>query len=100
MPSVLYDAELVAPGDESADALLGNGGADHFASESFKHAKAVGALGAVIRLPGVRLAGDGVIEDAGVVSAVNGDANAFAAAFADAIGTHRHSDRELAAVAA
>jgi catalase len=42
MPSVLYDAVLVAPGDESADAILGNGGAVHFASEAFKHAKAVG----------------------------------------------------------
>ena len=77
-------------------------------TEAFKHAKPVGAVGDGVRLleaaelPGVRLAngGDGVVDDAGVVTTAGGDAGAFAEAFADAIAAHRHFDRELAAVAA
>ena len=104
MASVLYDAVLVAPGEQ----LLGHGEALHYVTEAFKHAKPVGAVGDGVRLleaaelPGVRLAngGDGVVDDAGVVTTAGGDAGAFAEAFADAIAAHRHFDRELAAVAA
>jgi catalase len=103
MASVLYDAVLVAPGEQ----LLGNGEALHYVTEAFKHAKPVGAIGDGVRLleaaelPGVRLAnGDGVVEDAGVVTAANGDADAFTHAFAGAVAAHRHFDRELATVAA
>jgi catalase len=112
MSSVLYDAVLAAPGDRSVEALLGNGEAVHYVSEAFKHAKPVAGLGEGTRLleaaglPATRLAngGDGVVEDAGVVTlAGEPDASAlqaFADAFAAAIGAHRHFDRELAAVAA
>ena len=108
MASVLYDAVLVAGGEQSAQALQGNGEAVHYVAEAYKHAKPLGAIGDGHpaarggRATGVRLGdgGDDVVEDAGVVTAANGDAELFARAFAAAVAAHRHFDRELEAVAA
>jgi catalase len=114
MSSVLYDAVLVAGGEEAVDALIANGEAVHYASEAYKHAKPVGAIGAGVRLLAhapmndARLAespGDGLVDAHGVVTQAGddlaaGDLSAFAAAFAAAVARHRHFDRDLAGVPA
>jgi catalase len=114
MASVLYDAVLVAGGDDAVDALLENGEAVHYASEAYKHAKPVGALGAGVRLlahaplNGARLAespGDGLVDASGVVTSTDedpgeDDLRAFAEAFARAVAEHRHFDRDVASVPA
>jgi catalase len=46
MASVLYDAVLVADGEESVSALAGNGEAVHYVAEAYRHGKPVGAIGA------------------------------------------------------
>jgi catalase len=121
MSSVLYDAVLVAGGDQGVDALLGNGEAVHYISEAYKHAKPVAAIGAGVRvlqkapMPGARFAErpeHGVVAEAGVVTVVpdsasepSGDGSVsglggFVSAFADAIAQHRHFDRQIALVPA
>jgi catalase len=103
MASVLYDAVLIAGGEDSAHALGEIGDAVHYATEAYKHAKALGAIGAGVHLLRQALApaGDGSISAPGVVTADNGeDPQAFASAFAEAIAAHRHFDRRLAPVPA
>ena len=111
MSSVLYDAVLVAGGEEAVDALLDNGEAVHYASEAYKHAKPVGALGDGVRLlraaplNGARLSENGLVDDCGVVTLASDSAgadelSAFAEAFASAIAEHRHFDRDVASVPA
>jgi catalase len=103
MPSVVFDAVLVAGGERAAQALAGIGAAQHFVLEAYKHAKAVCALGegavllrlleltprsdaqALARHPGVVL-GRGTAETAPDT----------AKAFIEAIGRHRHWDRPMA----
>jgi catalase len=48
--SVLYDAVAVADGEDCAALLAGDGFAVHFIAEAYKHAKAVGAVGAGVNL--------------------------------------------------
>ncbi|GAA3613199.1 catalase [Nonomuraea rosea] len=85
--SVLYDAVLLAAGDE----LAGNGYAVQFVREAFRHGKAIGAL------PGT----DALLQAAalpgrqGVVDASAGDG--FAQRFIEAIAAHRHYDRDVTA---
>jgi catalase len=114
MSSVLYDAVLVAGGEDAVDALIANGEAVHYASEAYKHAKPVGAIGAGVRLLAhapmndARFAeapGDGLVDAHGVVTQAGddlaaGDLSAFAKAFAAAVARHRHFDRDLAGVPA
>jgi catalase len=112
MSSVLYDAVLVAGGDASADTLAGHGEAVHYVAEAYKHAKTVGAIGAGVRvlerapLGAPRLAreaGDGVVGEHGLVTVAaggEGDGGPFAGAFAEALGRHRHFDRDVASVPA
>ncbi|MGH3264489.1 MAG: catalase, partial [Trebonia sp.] len=113
MSSVLYDAVLVAGGGESVETLLGHGEAVHYVAEAYRHAKALGALGAGVDLlrhaplpdgvvPGN---GNGLVSDAGVVTAGssngnNGELEAFGRAFAEAVAARRHFERDLAAVPA
>jgi catalase len=108
MSSVLYDAVCVPGGLESVAALERDGLARHYVAEAFKHGKAVAALGQGVelvrglRLPGVRLsgAGDGVVDEQGVVTSEDGQLTALAAAFADMIAYHRHFDRDADRVVA
>ncbi|MBV9421442.1 MAG: catalase [Solirubrobacterales bacterium] len=109
MASVLYDAVLVPGGRESVEELRGNGAAMRYVAEAFKHAKPLGAIGdgvALVReapIDNAHLSENGLVDDAGVVtlaSTDNGELDAFAAAFAQAIAGHRHFDRRLAAVPA
>lgn len=114
MSSVVYDAVLVAGGEQSVDRLLKNGEAAHYAAEAYRHAKPVGAIGAGVRLleqapiPGIRVSkqGEGLVAEAGTVTLAgsptpsNDDLQAFAASFAEAIARHRHFERETGAVPA
>ncbi|MHB1809300.1 MAG: catalase [Solirubrobacteraceae bacterium] len=109
MSSVLYDAVLVAGGQDSARALLAVGEAVHYAAEAYRHAKPVGAIGAGVKV--LRASAipdeavpqtDGLASHAGVVvlAAEDGDLAGFAERFCAAIAAHRHFDRPLASVAA
>jgi catalase len=110
MSSVLYDAVLVAAGEQSVDTLAGNGEALHYVAEAYRHAKPVGSIGAGLRLlqraplpeEAIPNGEAGLYAENGVVilSEANGDLGAFASAFAEAIAAHRHHARDLAAVPA
>ncbi|MFJ6213459.1 catalase [Streptomyces sp. NPDC092296] len=100
MASVLYDAVVVAGGDESAGTLAEEPDALRFVVEAYRHGKPVGALGAGRRLlgPGAEQSPAGeVVAERGVVTA-GGDASAagpFADALAQALVEHRFPDRPL-----
>lgn len=107
MASVLYDAVLVAGGRGSVDTLRSNGGALRYVAEAYKHGKALGALGEGVDLlreaplNDTRLSEGGLVSDAGVVTLASaGDEDEFAAAFAHALGRHRHFDRKAELVPA
>ena len=96
--AVLYDALFVPCGKESAETMKSQGKALAFLSETFRHCKAIGALGAGINLlreasiPDVRVSDGPTRSDQGVVTA--GDINpGFLEAFKKALGI-RHWDRE------
>nr|WP_304437963.1 catalase [Pseudorhodoferax sp. Leaf267] len=103
MPSVMFDAVLVAGGERSAQALAGLGAAVHFVLEAYKHGKAICALGegaVLLRLLDIAAGADvqtlarhpGVTLGAGTPES----AEATAKSFVDAIARHRHWDRPLA----
>jgi catalase len=106
--SVLYDAVVVAGGEDGVAALSADGHAVHFVAEAYKHAKPIGALGAGVgllrraQLPGAdgAPAPDGA--DAGVVLQPEpGPASEdFVARFVEALGGHRYFQRPLSTVAA
>jgi catalase len=111
MSSVLYDAVLVAGGEEGVEAVRSRGELANWPLEAYKHAKPVAAIGSGVRLleelalPGASLApaGGGFVAESGVVTLVGGegdDLDTFASAFADAIAAHRHFDRPLERVRA
>jgi catalase len=105
---VLYDAVVVAGGEDGVEALSTDGHAVHFVAEAYKHAKPIGALGAGVgllrraQLPGAdgAPAPDGA--DAGVVlQAEPGPASEdFVARFVEALVGHRYFQRPLSTVAA
>jgi catalase len=101
--SVMFDAVLVAGGDESVATLKEEGDALHFVNEAFKHAKPLAAMGAGIELlraaslPDLELAGaeDEVIDDRGVVTAgSDADLTSFGWKVLEALSVHRHWERE------
>jgi catalase len=110
MASVLYDAVLIAGGAGSVDALRGNGTAVRYVAEAYKHAKPLGALGEGVELlrdaplNDAKLSDNGLRDDTGVVTLAsrdgNGELDAFAEAFANAIAAHRHFDRAVETVPA
>ncbi len=109
MASVLYDAVLVGGGQESVEALRGNGAAVRYVAEAYKHAKPVGAIGEGVellrdaRLVDARLSDNGLEAESGVVTLAapgDHDLGAFASAFAEAVAQHRHFDRRLEVVPA
>jgi catalase len=101
--SVEYDAVLVAGGAKSAAALAKNAEALHFVREAFKHCKTVGAIG-----EGIDVLQAAALLPAGKAAKppqrpglVLGRADAaFAKAFANAVGLHRHWDRDPHAISA
>jgi len=114
--SVLYDAVVIADGPDAADALADDGYAVHFVAETYKHAKALGVLGAgdrlveAARLPvfepsdrkntpatkPMAAALDGVI----FLAAGARTTNRFIEEFVAAIAAHRHYDRPVNGIAA
>ncbi|HZE04294.1 MAG TPA: catalase [Solirubrobacteraceae bacterium] len=109
MASVLYDGVLVAGGRESTEALRHNGAAVRYVAEAYKHAKPVGGLGEGVDLlrdaplDDAKLSDNGLIDESGVVTLAspgNGELDAFATAFAEALAAHRHFDRRVSAVPA
>ena len=87
MPSVVFDAVIVAPGAGSVTALKGSGSAVHFVRKAFKHAKAVAApddeffVAIGILVPGAARP-DGVSSGRDPVQ--------LTARFLDDVSTHRH----------
>jgi catalase len=111
MSSVLYDAVLVAGGDQSVEAVRSKGELASWPAEAYKHAKPIGAIGSGVSLlqeldlPGASLADaqGGLVARSGVVSIVGGGADelsSFAGALGEAIAAHRHFDRPLELVRA
>lgn len=96
--AVLYDALLVPCGKESAEAMKSQGKALAFLDETFRHCKAIGALGAGVSLlqessiMKVDFSAGDALADQGVVTAkeMNSD---FLELFKEAVAT-RHWDRE------
>ncbi len=103
MPSVMFDAVLVAGGVRCAQALAGMGAAVHFVLEAYKHGKAICVVGegaALLRLLAIEAGADAaaLAPHPGVVLGLAGAEAApeTAKAFTLAIGRHRHWDRPLA----
>jgi catalase len=111
--SVLYDAVVVADGEDAAGALTGDGYAVHFVAEAYKHGKALAVLGAGEQL--VRAARLPVFADHGTAvgkpreGALDGVVVLAADAKADkkvvddlcvAIAKHRHYERPVDGIAA
>ena len=95
MASVLYDAVLIAGGSASVDTLLGNGDAIHYVTEAFKHAKPIGAIG-----DGTRLLEPlpNATDAPGVTTTPHRQDERVREAVPRDLGTHRHFDRDVAAV--
>lgn len=100
--SIMYDALFIPGGAESIATLEKQGDAIQFVNETFKHCKAIGAVGDGVNLLSkgnlmdVTTAGSqagNVRADKGVVTAADAD-DAFLDAFVRAIAQHRHWERE------
>ena len=88
-PSVVYDAVLVADGEDSVAILASDDAARRFVEEAFRHCKSIAAIGAGARLLEVA----GVPGDApGIV--IGRGAGDVAKRFIESVGLHRHWQRE------
>jgi len=88
--SVLFDAVYVPAGQASIDSLLQENESTNFVLEAYRHCKTIGAAGAgveLLRAAGLHDAEPGVIVE-------DGDINALAAGFIEAMSLHRHWGRE------
>jgi catalase len=106
--SVLYDAVVVAGGEDGVTALSTDGRAAHFVAEAYRHAKPIGALGAGVgllrraQLPGADGAPAPQGASAGVVLQTEGGAatDDFVTRFVEALAGHRYFGRPLSTVVA
>jgi len=92
MPSVLFDAAVIADGDASAAALAAIGPPPEFIKDTFRHCKAILAVGAGRRL--LEKAGiptDG--KDAALIVTPRGKSASSVKDFIAAVGKHRNWDR-------
>lgn len=99
--STQFDAVYIPGGRENVDSLKKHGDVLHFLNESFKHCKAIAAIGEGVELfkksdiTGFSISSGEITSDKGVITAPNNaDMNNFAKKFIDAIAVHRHWDRE------
>lgn len=109
MASVLYDGVIVAGGPTAARTMADDGPTVHFATEAYKHAKPVGAIGAGVEVlraggiiteipPGESVAdANGVVVNAGEGVQVS---ERFVESFALALQNHRIWERETATIPA
>src|SRR6185369_12859626 len=99
--SVLFDAVYVPAGQASIDSLLQENESMNFVLEAYRHCKTIGAAGAGVEL--LRAAGlpvspvndgsNGEDAEPGIVTG-DGDINALATGFIEAMSLHRHWGRE------
>ncbi|HKU74979.1 MAG TPA: catalase [Pyrinomonadaceae bacterium] len=102
--SVLFDAVYVPGGEASVNTLKAVPEVFEFVTEAYKHCKTIAANaqgGEILQLAGLTVGGssDGSngedqISEAGVLVGSNGDLKGLAAEFIQAIGQHRHWERE------
>jgi catalase len=113
--SVLYDAVVVADGEDAVSALVADGYAVHFVAEAYKHGKTLGVLGAGDRLvraarlplftdpdgPVAAAAGthDGALDGVVLLPDAKADKK-FVDDLCVAIAKHRHYERPVDGVAA
>ncbi|XEC95127.1 catalase [Paenibacillus tarimensis] len=104
--SIHYDAVYIAGGQQGADSMKTQGDAIHFVNEAFKHAKTIGAANEgytllnASQIQGVAMAGPDtkaqLVNELGVLTIRNvQDLADFSAQFIQAIGQHRHWNREM-----
>jgi catalase len=98
-PGFLFDALVLADGDEAVVALSQDGHTMEFIKDQFRHCKTILAIGGARRL--LTLAGLPVTMDksqqqggTGLILADAGDTTAIGA-FIEAMGKHRHFGREM-----
>ena len=102
--SVLFDAVYVPGGASSVNTLKGLPEVFEFVTEAYKHCKTIAANGdggEILRLAGLSAGessdgsnGKAQLSDSGVLVGSNGDLKTLAAEFIQAIGQHRHWERE------
>ena len=91
-PSVVFDAAVIADGDKAVDALCADGVALEFVRDTFRHGKAMMAVGAASRL--MQTAGIPVSPPDGGLILTAGPGAAGVPEFVKAVEKHRHPERE------
>ncbi len=95
-PSVLFDAVVVADGEDGNAVLAQLGHSVEFIGNQYRHCKTILALGsgeALLAMSGVRAALPSGAADPGVLSHIADTAEATQL-FIEAVGRHRHPERE------
>jgi catalase len=96
-PSVLWDACVIVGGEEASEALANSGQVKEFLKDQYRHCKAILALGAgasVLDAAGIpRQLPDGSPDPGLLIYDADSRSDAIAA-FAEAVGRHRHFERE------
>lgn len=92
-PGVLFDGMVLPDGDEAIQILSADGLAREFIQDQYRHCKTILALGdAATLLSQTGIALDGA-RDSGLIASTS-DVKSATAAFIDALGKHRHFERE------
>ncbi|HSI56654.1 MAG TPA: catalase [Ideonella sp.] len=96
-PAVLFDAIVLPDGDEAVKALAADGHTMEFIANTYRHGKtlmAMGASKALLERAGVSATLPSGEADPGVLIAQPGEIKSTAKAFIEAVGKHRHPQRE------
>jgi catalase len=93
-PSVLFDALLLADGEDSVRRLAGHGHTLEFIKDQYRHCKPILALGAATKLLDAAGVPADTGADGGILRQAAEDVDAATASFIKAIAKHRHFERE------
>jgi catalase len=96
-PGFLFDALVLPDGQAAVEALAKDGHTMEFIKDQFRHGKTILVLGAssvLLDKAGVPTTLPDGKPDAGLITALSGNAADAAAAFIKGIALHRHTDRE------
>ncbi|WP_411879677.1 catalase [Polaromonas sp. YR568] len=103
-PGFLFDALVLPDGEDAVTALAGDGHTMEFIKDQYRHCKTILALGASARLlekAGIAPASvdtakgkKGAADDAGLIVQASGDTAGALNRFIQAMGRHRHFERE------